>query len=72
MRAGSRENHRMKTAEGHRRADTVAVKRSRDYERKMDKVIDQLLGSLTEGDALGELEREHRAEVLADEQRHRP
>jgi len=35
----------------------------------MDKLIDELCGCLTEGDALAELEREHRAEVLADEHR---
>jgi hypothetical protein len=35
----------------------------------MDKLIDELFGCVTEGDALGELEREHRAEVLADERR---
>jgi hypothetical protein len=37
----------------------------------MDKLIDELCGCLTEGDALAELEREHRGEVLADE-RSRP
>jgi hypothetical protein len=35
----------------------------------MDKLIDELYGCLIEGDALAELEREHRAEVLADERR---
>ena len=33
----------------------------------MEKVIDRLFGCLTEGDALTDLEQEHRAEVLADE-----
>ena len=40
--------------------------------RSMEKVIDRLFGCLTEGDALTDLEQEHRAEVLADERRHRP
>jgi hypothetical protein len=35
----------------------------------MNKLIDELFGCLTEGDALGVLERDHRAEVLADERR---
>jgi hypothetical protein len=58
----------MKTAQRQRGA-RVTVKRSRDDERKMDKLIDELFGCLTEGDALAELERGHRAEVLADEHR---
>lgn len=45
------------------------VRRSRDDERKLDKLIDELCGCLTEGNALAELEREHRAEVVADAQR---
>lgn len=59
--------------EKHREDCTVkaAQKRSRDDERRMDKLIDDLCGCLTEGDALAELEREHRAEVLADERRRR-
>ena len=59
----------MKSAERRRGAAAVAARRSRVYERKLDKLIDELCGCLTEGDALAELEREHRAEVLADEQR---
>ncbi len=59
----------MKPAERQRGAGAVAAKRSRLDERKMDKLIDELCGCLTEGDALAELEREHRAEVLADEHR---
>ena len=58
----------MKAAEK-RRASGGAVKRSRIEERRMDELIDELCGCLTEGDALAELEREHRAEVLADERR---
>ena len=58
----------MKAAEK-RRASSGVAKRSRIEERKMDQLIDDLCGCLTEGDALAELEREHRAEVLADERR---
>jgi hypothetical protein len=57
----------MKAANGRR-----SVKRSRGDERSMDEIIDQLFGCLTEGDALTDLEHEHRSEVLADERRHRP
>ena len=53
----------VKTAPKHLGANGVA-KRSQD-ERKMNKLIDELYGCLTEGDALAELEREHRSEVLA-------
>lgn len=56
----------MKTADK-QRAAAGEPKRSREYVRKMDTLIDELWGCLTEGDALAELEREHRAEVLADE-----
>jgi hypothetical protein len=56
----------VKTARKHRGVDAAAAKRSRDDERKMDKLIDELCGCLTEGDALAELEREHRGEVLAE------
>jgi hypothetical protein len=66
-----REGDGVKTARKHRGVDAVATKRSRDDERKMYKLIDELCGCLTEGDALAELEREHRGEVLADE-RSRP
>ena len=58
----------MKAAEKRRGSGGVA-KRSRIEERRMDGLIDELCGCLTEGDALAELEREHRAEVLADERR---
>jgi len=57
----------MKTAQ--RQRGGVTAKRSREDERRMDKLIDELFGCLTEGDALVELEREHRVEVLADERR---
>jgi hypothetical protein len=59
----------VKSAQKHGGTNGVAAKRSRDDARKMDKLIDELYGCLTEGDALAELEREHRAEVLADERR---
>jgi hypothetical protein len=58
----------MKAAE-RQRVTGRALRRSRIDERKLDKLIDDLCGCLTEGDALAELEREHRAEVFADEQR---
>ena len=61
----------MKTANGPRSTSARAAKRLRGDER-MEKIIDRLFGCLTEGDALTDLEREHRAEVLADERRHRP
>ena len=61
----------MKAANGPRSASARAAKRLRGEER-MEKVIDRLFGCLTEGDALTDLEQEHRAEVLADERRHRP
>lgn len=57
----------MKTAQKHRGTNGVGAKRAQDDERKMDKLIDELYGCLIEGDALAELEREHRAEVIADE-----
>jgi hypothetical protein len=55
----------------HKRHDhhEIASKRSRDEESAMNKLIDELYGCLTVGDALGALERDHRAEVLADERR---
>ena len=59
----------MKTAQKRRGTNGVAAKRSHGDERKMDKLIDELYGCLIECDALAELEREHRAEVLADERR---
>jgi len=58
----------MRTAE-QRRGAGDDTKRSREYVRRMDKLIDELCGCLIEGDALAELEREHQAEVLADEHR---
>jgi hypothetical protein len=58
----------MKAAERRRSSGGVA-RRSRIEERKLDALIDELCGCLTEGDALAELEREHRAEVVADEHR---
>lgn len=61
----------MKAANGHRSVGARSAKRPRRDERGMEEVIDQLFGCLTEGDALTELEDEHRAEVLADERRHR-
>jgi hypothetical protein len=61
----------MKAANGPRSASARAAKRPRGDER-MEEVIDRLCGCLTEGDALTDLEQEHRAEVLADERRHRP
>jgi hypothetical protein len=60
----------MKMTERRRSAGAVGRKRSRDEERRMDRLIDELCGCLTEGDALAELEREHRAEVLSDAHRH--
>jgi len=62
----------MKAANGSRSAGARAAKRPRGDERSLEKVIDRLFGCLTEGDALTDLEQEHRAEVLADERRHRP
>jgi hypothetical protein len=59
----------MKPGHKQRAGGAVTAKRSREGERKMNELIDELYGCLTEGDALAELEREHRAEVLADEQR---
>lgn len=59
----------MKTAPKHGDRNGGGAKRSREDERRMDKLIDELCGCVTEGDALGDLEREHRAEVLADERR---
>jgi hypothetical protein len=59
----------MKTAERGRGSGGAAARRSRGEERKMDELIDELCGCLTEGNALAELEREHRAEVVADERR---
>jgi len=55
----------VKAAPKPRGANGVAAKRSQDDERRMDKLIDELYGCLPEGDALAELEREHRSEVLA-------
>ena len=60
----------MKMTEKQRSAGVVGRKRSRDEERRMDRLIDELCGCLTEGDALAELEHEHRAEVLSDAHRH--
>ena len=62
----------MKTASPNHRSAARVSEASRDRERNMEKVIDELFGCLTEGDALAELEREHRAEVFADERRRRP
>lgn len=64
-----RENNSVKPAQKRHGTNEVAPKRSRDDERRMDRLIDELCGCLIEGDALAELEREHRAEVLADERR---
>ena len=66
------ENESMKTANRNHRAAAAVSKSHRDRERSLQKVIDELFGCLTEGSALDELEREHRAEVLADERHHRP
>ena len=66
------ENQNMKAANGNRAASARSAKRPRGDERSMERAIDRLFGCLTEGDALTDLEREHRAEVLADEPRHRP
>lgn len=62
----------MKTANGRRSASARPAKQPRGDGRSMEEVIDWLFGCLTEGDALTDLEQEHRAEVLADERRHRP
>jgi hypothetical protein len=58
-----------RTTHERRENHEVASKRSRDEERAMNKLIDELWGCLTEGDALRELERDYRAEILADERR---
>ncbi len=55
----------MRTAQNH----VDGARRSRDDERKAAKLIDELYGCLTKGDAVAELECEHRAEVAADERR---
>ena len=59
----------MKTARKQPMSGPLAPKRSRQDHRKMDQLIDELYGCLVEGDALSELEREHRDESLSDEHR---
>ena len=63
------ENGRMKTASPNPGNAARRSKPSRERERKLDELIDELCDCLTEGDALAELEREHRVEVVADEHR---